>query len=167
MDSYSVSRILKTYNTGVFSKNTIAFDIKEGEYNPKKNKWVSLHSIPEFSFVRDFINQDLKKIDSSYSVGNFITLLVYEKGGFFAEHKDEDRPTSSPIVLSGGYLLNKDYDGGEFIIEGAELNVKVGELFLFGRDVYHEIKKVKKGTRYALHFGVISNVKQEHKKTLI
>jgi len=167
MESYDVSKILETYKTGVFTENTLNFDIKAGYYKPKKNKWVSLHSIPEFSFVKNIIEEDLKKIDETYRVGNFVTLLVYERGDFFAEHKDEDKPNNSSIILSGGYLLNDDYEGGEFIIEGKELNVKVGELFLFGRDVYHEVKKVKRGIRYSLHFGVISYKNHIHKKTLI
>jgi hypothetical protein len=166
MKVYDVSRILETYKTGIFSENTLKFDIKAGGYKPKKNKWVSLHSIPEFSFVKNIIEEDLKKIDDSYRVGNFITLLIYEKGDFFAEHKDEDK-SNTPIILSGGYLLNDDYEGGEFIIEGKELNVKVGELFLFGRDVYHEVKKVKRGIRYSLHFGVIPYKEHNNKETLI
>ena len=89
----------------------------------------------------------------------FITLLVYNKGDFFGKHIDnqEDYKSSTKTVKSGGYLLNTDYTGGEFLIEGKPLQVKVGELFLFGRNVEHEIKEVTSGVRYSLHFGVSEN----------
>ena len=83
---------------------------------------------------------------------NFISLLVYEKGDYFAEHQD-----GSPwdIVKSGGYSLNTDYTGGEFMLEGIAQDYKVGELFYFNRNVSHEVRPVISGKRLSLHFGIL------------
>jgi predicted 2-oxoglutarate/Fe(II)-dependent dioxygenase YbiX len=67
-------------------------------------------------------------------------------------HKDGDY---SQAYLSGGILLNDDYDGGEFIIEGTPLDIPIGEVFTFGRDKLHEVKPIKSGVRYSLHFHIM------------
>ena len=78
--------------------------------------------------------------------------MIYKKGDFITEHRD----TSSfgTGILSGGYLLNDEYKGGNFILDGKKLEVEVGELFTYGRDVLHEVTEVTNGVRYSLHFFI-------------
>ena len=67
-------------------------------------------------------------------------------------------------ILSGGYLLNEDFEGGEFIINDKKLDTPIGSIFTFGRNEMHEVNPVTKGTRYSLHFVVN---KPKPKKTLL
>ena len=67
-------------------------------------------------------------------------------------HKDGDYARA---YLSGGILLNNDYTGGEFIIEGTPLDIPIGEVFTFGRNDLHEVKPIKSGVRYSLHFHIM------------
>ena len=120
----------------------------------KKNIWFYINDIPEFSFVKTIVNDDLKKLDKNYKCSEWLTLLIYEKDDFFGLHKDDYLDTKDRTVFTGGYLLNDDYTGGEFMISGEQLKTEVGELFMFDRKHEHEIKPLKNGMRYTLHFGV-------------
>ena len=53
----------------------------------------------------------------------------------------------------------------EAIIENKKLNVKLGELFVFGRNDFHEVTEIKSGVRYSLHFAI--NNKTKTKTNLI
>ena len=82
----------------------------------------------------------------------------YDPGDFMNEHRDGDYAYAE---LSGGIELNRDYKGGEFIIDSKPLQSEVGELFTFGRFIKHRINKLTDGTRYSLHFHII-NLKQPY-----
>jgi len=100
---------------------------------------------------------DLKNINENYKVSNWITFLIYKEGDFFGIHKDDDltaKDKNDKMIYSGGYLLNDDFEGGEFIIDNQILNAEIGELFFFERHLKHEVKKIKKGIRYSLHFAI-------------
>lgn len=120
----------------------------------RKNIWFYINDIPEFSFVKDIIETDLKNINMSYKCSEWLTLLIYKEGDFFGLHKDDYLDTKDRTLFTGGYLLNDDYTGGEFMIGGEQLKAEVGELFMFDRKYEHEIKSLKSGMRYTLHFGV-------------
>jgi hypothetical protein len=167
MESFEVNKILDLYNSKDYSDS----DAYERSIPPciplRSNIWVFLDELEEFNFVRDIINRDLQNIDVRYKCG-FYTLLIYQKGDFFAEHTDEStiysdsEISTSPqdeekILFTGGYELNREYKGGNFFVDGKELGVDIGELFYFRRDVLHEVKEVKEGTRYSLHF-MIENI---------
>ena len=88
------------------------------------------------------------KIFSGTAVfGKIIKLLKGNTGIIFGSSEDD-------ILYSGGYLLNDDYEGGEFILDGETLDKEIGELFTFKRDVPHEVLPVTKGVRLSLHFSV-------------
>lgn len=126
----------------------------------KKNIWFKIGDIHEFKFVRNLIDLDLKKIDDSFQVSEWITFLIYKKGDFFGSHTDDiisyDTTTKKKIIYSGGYLLNSDFEGGDFIIDGKKNKAKIGELFLFERHLTHKVLEVENGIRYSLHFAVES-----------
>jgi len=130
----------------------------------KKNSWFYINGISEFSFVKEIIYNDLKNVNNDYKCSEWITLLIYEKGDFFGLHKDDYLETKDRMVFTGGYLLNDDYTGGEFMISDKKLEAAVGELFMFDRKYEHEIKPLKSGMRYALHFGIQI---EQHNKSLI
>ena len=76
----------------------------------------------------------------------------YIEGDFMDEHRDGDYAHAD---LSGGVLLNSEYEGGEFMFGSEKLKAEVGEIFTFGRNVLHNINEVKKGIRYSLHFHIM------------
>ncbi len=167
MESFEINKILDLYNSKDYSDS----DAYEKSIPPciplRSNVWVFLDELEEFNFVRDIINRDLQNIDVRYKCG-FYTLLIYQKGDFFAEHTDKSTIYSDPeistspedeekILFTGGYELNRDYKGGNFFVDGKELDVGIGELFYFSRDTLHEVKEVTEGIRYSLHF-MIENI---------
>ena len=54
-------------------------------------------------------------------------------------------------ILSVVCSLNNDYSGGEFIMQGKKLDFKKGDVLIFPSNFLfpHEVKPVKKGTRYS------------------
>lgn len=151
MELSDVNKILDIYHSNDYSQNFEYYDL-----HWKKNRWLRISNYEEFDFVKEAINTDIHKINPKYEIGDFITLLVYERGDFFGKHIDGPSyiTTKKKTVLTGGYLLNNNYTGGEFIVENKELQVQLGELFVFGREEYHEVKKVISGIRYSLHFAI-------------
>ena len=101
------------------------------------------------SWLFDFIES---KLSPKYKIKDRFRGLIYKKGDFMSLHKDGDYDHA---YLSGGMLLNDDYEGGEYIIEGNKLNVPIGEVFDFSRNELHEIKPIKSGIRYSLHFHIM------------
>ena len=101
--------------------------------------------------------EDIPSLLQSKKKSPIITFLIYEKGDFFGEHSDGEYAAPKHRqsgVLSGGYLLNDEYKGGNFIVDGKKLEVGVGELITFGREILHEITEVTDGIRYSLHFSI-------------
>ena len=54
-------------------------------------------------------------------------------------------------VLSILGVLNDDYEGGEFLVNDRDFNLKQGDIILFPSCFMypHEVKEVTKGTRYS------------------
>ena len=158
MERHEINKILDLYHSKDYTEKIIRW-----RYSDISNSWLSLTKFKEFDFVRDIINKDLQNIDTDYRCSEFeassgvgnqgpITLLIYKKGDFFGEHYDTS--TYGSGILSGNYLLNDEYKGGNFILDGKKLEVGVGELFTYGRDVLHEVTEVTDGVRYLLHFFI-------------
>ena len=166
MESNEISKIFEVYHSKDYSDKIIRWrdflKVSTRDYHNLSNSWLSLDKLKEFDFVRDIINKDLQNINNDYRCANFdipkgavqgpITFMIYKKGDFITEHCDASSYGTG--ILSGGYLLNDEYKGGNFILDGKKLEVGVGELFTYGRDVLHEVKEVTSGIRYSLHFYV-------------
>jgi hypothetical protein len=96
-------------------------------------------------YVRNFNHAEIEQ-DSGYE------LLKYETGGYFIQHKDsfKDRPRA----VSCSFILNDDYEGGEFAFFDRELKYKLkkGSCIMFPSNFMypHEIMPVTSGTRYSI-----------------
>jgi hypothetical protein len=79
-------------------------------------------------------------------------LLKYEVGGFYSEHKDSFK--ARPRAVSCSFILNDDYEGGEFAFFERELKYKLkkGSCIMFPSNFMypHEIMPVTSGTRYSI-----------------
>ena len=159
MERHEINKILDLYHSKDYTEKIIRW-----RYSDISNSWLSLTKFKEFDFVRDIINKDLQNIDTDYRCSEFeassgvgnqgpITLLIYKKGDFFGEHYDTS--TYGSGILSGNYLLNDEYKGGNFILDGKKLEVGVGELFTYGREILHEVTEVTDGVRYSLHLVIV------------
>ena len=79
-------------------------------------------------------------------------LLKYETGQFYKQHTDsfKDRPRA----VSCSFMLNDDYEGGEFAFFDRELvyKVKKGSCIMFPSNFMypHEVMPVTNGTRYSI-----------------
>jgi len=79
-------------------------------------------------------------------------LLRYKEGQFYTQHTDsfKDRPRA----VSCSFVLNDDYEGGEFAFFNRELiyKLKKGSCIMFPSNFMypHEIMPVTSGTRYSI-----------------
>lgn len=83
-----------------------------------------------------------------------ISLLKYEKGGFYDWHVDH--ATYSPRTLSGIYMLNDNYEGGNLCFKFGDkekvMDVVSNRIVVWPSNFlyYHTVKPVTKGTRYSV-----------------
>jgi len=79
-------------------------------------------------------------------------LLKYETGQFYSQHIDSFK--ARPRAVSCSFILNDDYEGGEFAFFDRELvyKLKKGSCIMFPSNFMypHEIMPVTSGTRYSI-----------------
>jgi predicted 2-oxoglutarate/Fe(II)-dependent dioxygenase YbiX len=79
-------------------------------------------------------------------------LLRYKEGQFYIEHTDSHK--AMPRTISCSFILNDDYEGGEFAFFNQEIKYKLekGSCIMFPSNFMypHEIMPVKSGTRYSI-----------------
>jgi predicted 2-oxoglutarate/Fe(II)-dependent dioxygenase YbiX len=79
-------------------------------------------------------------------------LLKYEVGQFYVQHTDSFK--GRPRAISCSFILNDDYEGGEFAFFDRELvyKLKKGSCIMFPSNFMypHEIMPVTSGTRYSI-----------------
>jgi predicted 2-oxoglutarate/Fe(II)-dependent dioxygenase YbiX len=79
-------------------------------------------------------------------------LLRYSEGCFYKQHVDFYK--KGPRVISCSFMLNDDFEGGEFAFFNRELKYKLekGDALMFPSNFMypHEVMPVTKGTRYSI-----------------
>ena len=79
-------------------------------------------------------------------------LLKYPKGCFYIQHTDSFK--ARPRAISCSFILNDDFEGGEFAFFDRELKYKLekGDAIMFPSNFMypHEIMPVTQGTRYSI-----------------
>lgn len=79
-------------------------------------------------------------------------LLRYKEGQFYVQHTDSFK--ARPRAVSCSFILNDDYEGGEFAFFNRELKYKPkkGSCIMFPSNFMypHEIMPVTSGTRYSV-----------------
>jgi hypothetical protein len=79
-------------------------------------------------------------------------LLQYKEGQFYKQHTDSFK--ARPRAVSCSFILNDDYEGGEFAFFDRELKYKLkkGSCIMFPSNFMypHEIMPVTSGTRYSI-----------------
>jgi predicted 2-oxoglutarate/Fe(II)-dependent dioxygenase YbiX len=79
-------------------------------------------------------------------------LLKYPEGCFYMEHTDSFK--ARPRAVSCSFILNDDFEGGEFAFFNKELKYKLekGDALMFPSNFMypHEVMPVTKGIRYSI-----------------
>jgi predicted 2-oxoglutarate/Fe(II)-dependent dioxygenase YbiX len=79
-------------------------------------------------------------------------LLKYPEGCFYTQHTDSFK--ARPRAVSCSFILNDDFEGGEFAFFDRELTYKLekGDALMFPSNFMypHEVMPVTKGTRYSI-----------------
>ena len=79
-------------------------------------------------------------------------LLKYPEGCFYIQHTDSFK--ARPRAISCSFILNDDFEGGEFAFFDRELKYKLekGDAIMFPSNFMypHEVMPVTKGTRYSI-----------------
>jgi len=79
-------------------------------------------------------------------------LLKYPEGCFYTEHTDSFKAV--PRAVSCSFILNEDFEGGEFAFFNRELKYKLekGDALMFPSNFMypHEVMPVTNGTRYSI-----------------
>ena len=135
----------------------------------KRNNYQTGLWVDSFLEYHKIIQNEVREINPELEITPWIYLIEYRKGNYFKEHTDyygNRNNKKEDLLYSGGYLLNKEFKGGEFILEDEVQTHNIGELFYFKRTERHEVKEITEGVRYSLHFGIIDR-SLSSKKTLI
>ena len=93
-----------------------------------------------------------------HSINHRFRFLKYEKGGFFARHKDNNYKNKESISLITILIyLNEDYKGGYTTFfsdvddkEGFTLKPKTGMISLMDQEIGHFVPELKKGIKYVI-----------------
>ena len=93
-----------------------------------------------------------------HSINRRFRFLKYEKGGFFARHKDNNYKTKDTISLITILIyLNEDYKGGYTTFfanvddkEGFTLEPKTGMISLMDQDIGHYVPELVEGVKYVI-----------------
>jgi predicted 2-oxoglutarate/Fe(II)-dependent dioxygenase YbiX len=95
---------------------------------------------------REINTNCLVKKDTGYD------LLRYQEGQFYTSHTDSF--AEDPREVSCSFILNDDFDGGEFAFFNQEVKYKIpkGSALMFPSNFMfpHEVMKVINGTRYSI-----------------
>lgn len=79
-------------------------------------------------------------------------LLKYPEGSFYIEHVDSYK--ARPRAVSCSFILNDDFEGGEFAFFNKKVKYKLekGDALMFPSNFMypHEVMPVTKGTRYSV-----------------
>lgn len=79
-------------------------------------------------------------------------LLKYPEGCFYKEHTDSFK--ARPRAVSCSFILNDDFEGGEFAFfdRGLKYKLEKGDAIMFPSNFMypHEVMPVTKGTRYSI-----------------
>jgi Rps23 Pro-64 3,4-dihydroxylase Tpa1-like proline 4-hydroxylase len=95
---------------------------------------------------RKLFSEVASEIDTGYG------LLRYKEGQFYVQHTDSFKNQQRSVSCS--FLLNEDYEGGEFAFFDREIIIKgsKGSIIMFPSNFMfpHEIMPVTSGTRYSI-----------------
>lgn len=123
----------------------------------EENKWI-------FNKLKDFFENEIG--DKIVLIKEQIHFHSFTNGDYFGKHTD----SRNKRIYGVGCLLNKDYDGGEFIFyNNPEIIIEkeIGNTYIFNVNIEHEVTKIESGVRYSmLWFLEDENIKLKNKNLI-
>jgi hypothetical protein len=124
--------IIELFKNGIYIDNSIT---KQWKY------------LIDEEWVYDWVASHYEK----YELVGKIIGFKYQVGDYLDWHMDNQYNTN--IAMTGGIVLNSDYEGGLFEFDdGSILDQTPGKSFEMSRNILHRVTEVTKGTRYSLHY---------------
>ncbi len=131
-------------------RNTFCADLSMTSDSLSEVHWhnylANIFSKGYLSYSKEFGNFSLSDLE-------IVQILKYEQGGFYIEHTDHFN--LRPRTLSGIFLLNNDYEGGElcFRLDNKDyvIEKKPNRFIVWPSNFMfpHRVNKVTKGVRYS------------------
>jgi predicted 2-oxoglutarate/Fe(II)-dependent dioxygenase YbiX len=126
--------------------------------NTIDNKWIFERL---FNFLKSNIPEEIT------SEPPIIDLLKYHKNDAFQIHRDSFFDRKYAL----GCLLNEDFTGGELIVYdnniGLEIEKQAGNVYFFDTKLFHEVKKIESGIRWALIVFILNKNLNKKLKSII
>ena len=114
-----------TYNTNLVKSQTFFCDLRNDELVDIIKKYITLDETREFISNIHYIN--------------------YQEGEEGKGHVDTHSSIRTYIIL-----LSDEFEGGEFYINSKNLKLELGDVLEFNADLFHGVRKIKKGSREVL-----------------
>ena len=135
--------------------NYFAYNIK----NTEKYNWI-FHRL--LNFFTESTKLNIKKLP------NILHLHRYNENCVFVKHHDKNYPSR---IWNVGVQLSDDYTGGDLNLyyeNKVTVGKEIGNSYIFEPEIFHEVTKITKGTRWSLIlFLEYENVFEElNKKSL-
>lgn len=124
--------------------------------NPSRK--VDMWRIPKPSKIYDIFDKAGKEANKNFNyditeIGD-IQYLEYKVGDFYNIHSDVDNGTASKRKISMSWVLNSDFEGGDFNIyahgEKIAVNITPSNILAFTSFYDHSVSIVTKGVRRCL-----------------
>jgi hypothetical protein len=117
---------------------------------------LSKYNSDEFKNIWDHIEPKLHAELNKKIVPVHFRILRYGTLGFLKAHKDSTKdPEFNRDSVSIIILLNNWFSGGEFFIDGNNIDLNVGDLLFCTEDHVHGVKAVTDGTRYSINIRCV------------
>jgi hypothetical protein len=158
-----INRIKKIYKNG--EENTGNDLVNEFNKRYKKEEY-NVNVVNAKTFFCDLNNVELINIIKKYILvleNEYISnvhYINYNIGEKALSHVDTGSSIRTTI-----FLLNDNYEGGEFFLNDVYIPLKLGQILEFEADLIHEVKEIKNGNREVLVTWIKKS--QKNKKTLL
>jgi hypothetical protein len=149
----------KSWNNHTWYNNsTNTHDTKTGchssTFAPGKDEYLSTHIFTLISqFCQQYCNTHLFAHITNSSIAKY---NKYTVGCSMDNHVDLihsifDGQTKGVPILSAVLLLNDNFEGGQFYLNGVDMELKAGECLIFPSTFMypHEVKEVTSGVRFS------------------
>lgn len=129
--------ILSKYNLVQVASNGDSYKIQKIE----KTYWFYERMV---EWVKKELNLDLKEPG--------VVVLKYEEGDSMALHidKGEGKKHHQDFVWNVNLILNDEYEGGCFVLDGKEYKEPAGSIYYYPSDKLHGVTEITSGERYIL-----------------
>jgi len=159
-----VNHIKKVYRDGEENNG----DLEHNPYNTRVDKnTYNTNLVKSETFFCDTSNKELVNVIKKYIGLNEMTEYIsnihyinYKIGEEAKEHVDTGKSIRTYIIL-----LNSDFEGGEFYLEGNHVNLKIGQIMEFDANLLHSVKTITNGNREVIVIWVKNSQKKD--KSLI